>query len=629
MNRPGVHLNDDGIEVVVSAPDAERVELCLFDHEGSERRLPLEATGEGEHRGVVAGIGPGQHYGLRAHGSWDPGRGLLHDPAKLLLDPFAAAVAGEYVEDPAVHPETHGIDTAPWVPRSVVTQPPPRPRPGPEIPWSDTVIYETHVRGLTMNHPGVEPDLRGTYLGAGSPAVIEHLQKLGVTTVELMPVAHHVTEAFLQKKSLTNYWGYSTLAWFAPHAAYATGDDGRQVAEFAAMVDQLHAGGIEVILDVVFNHTAEGGASGPILSMKGLDNRGWYRLTAEHDYIDWTGTGNTVATDQARVRSAIVNALRWWSESLGVDGFRFDLGVILGRAADGVFDPSHLKWLTDDDVVGATKLIAEPWDLGPNGYRVGEFGEGWVEWNSRFRDDIRDFWRRAGSIDGLATRMSGSPDLFENRGSTGAVNFLTAHDGFTLADLVAYDHKHNDANGEQNRDGHTDNRSWNSGVEGPTDAPAILEVRRRRSAGLLTTLLLSAGIPMLLGGDELGRSQSGNNNAYATDDASAWYDWNAAPFADLIGRATAFRRDNPMLNSGRRDWADLDGSHIDTWGAPGPVRMETDGLVVAFNPTPDDLGVVLPEGTWTLSLDSSDLAATGNFVTDAPLPAWTVRVFAG
>ena len=373
----------------VSAPTAETVELCLFDPSGTETRRDLTRDDEGNHSGFVPGVTAGQLYGLRTHGPWEPRNGLWHDPSLLLLDPYARAVSGRFEDHPSVHHDGPRWDTADIVPMGVAVEPPPRPRPGPGTAWRDTVIYETHVRGLTMCHPDVEPELRGTYLGAASPPVIDHLQKLGVTSVELMPVAHHVTEPFLQERGKTNYWGYSTLAWFAPHGGYATADDGRQLSEFSTMVDRFHAAGLEVIVDVVFNHTAEGGIEGPILSMKGLDNGGWYRLDPRdrHVYVDWTGTGNTVATQHPGVRSAIRSALLWWANDLGVDGFRFDLAVTLGRDRRD-FDPRHLDWLTQDPALAHVKLIAEPWDLGPGGYRLGQFGKRWGEWNGVFRDDV-------------------------------------------------------------------------------------------------------------------------------------------------------------------------------------------------------------------------------------------------
>lgn len=596
MNPPGVRLNPAGAEVVVVATSADLVEVALFDAGGAEDRIGLSRQPGGRHSGFLSGVGSGTRYGFRVHGPWQPEAGLLHDPARLLVDPHARAVAGEFVDHPSLHHTSHGDDTAPWVPRGVMVAPPPRPRPGPAVAWDDTVIYETHVRGLTRSHPDVEPALRGTYLGAASPPVVDHLRRLGVTTVELMPVAHHVSEPFLQHSGRSNYWGYSTLAWWAPHAGYATGDDGRQVTEFAEMVDRFHAAGLEVILDVVFNHTVEGGELGPILSMKGLDNPGWYRLEAGGGYVDWTGTGNTVNTAHPGVRSAILACLRWWAEDLGVDGFRFDLGVTLGRGADGRFDPSELAWLTEDPVVGARKLIAEPWDLGPDGYQLGRLGPRILEWNAAFRDDVRDAWR--GVETDVGTRLAGSPDLFEGKRP---IDFVTAHDGFTLADLVAYDHKHNEANGEGNADGHGDNRSWNSGTEGPTDNPEIIERRRRRAAGLLASLLLTDGVPMLLGGDELGRSLAGNNNAYSLDSPESWYDWSQTPHADLIADATELRRSG--------------------------VRFGVEGVEVRLNPSETDIAVELPPGRWVVGLDSSGLDATGEMEGDATVPAWTLRVF--
>jgi glycogen operon protein len=612
------------VAVDVLSPSAERVDLCLFDPEGNETRLPLTPGEDGHHRGAVAGIGAGQAYGFRTHGPWDPGRGLWHHPSLLLLDPFARAVQGSFRDDPSVHADGARRDTAPWVPRGVTVKDPVPPRPGPGVPWGETVIYETHVRGLTRLHPDVAPALRGTYAGAASEPVIAHLHHLGVTTIELMPVAHHVSEPFLQARGLTNYWGYSTLAWFAPHAGYASGDDGRQVQEFASMVDAFHAAGLEVIVDVVFNHTVEGGRTGPILSMKGLDNPGWYRLDGRGGYLDWTGTGNTVATDHPPVRGAILEALRWWRGALGVDGFRFDLGVTLGRAAEE-FRPEHLAWLTDEPDLAGCKLIAEPWDLGPHGYRLGEFGPGFLEWNARFRDDVRDYWTGRGDPYTLARRLAGSPDVFGERGPRASVNFVTAHDGFTLADLVAYDRKHNQANGEANGDGHDDNRSWNSGAEGPTTDPAILEVRRRRLLAHLATLLLAAGTPMLLGGDELGRTQHGNNNAYPLDTEANWYDWSAPDHSGAIRRALACRRRHPLLTADAHP--PVAAHHF----GPGAVIEVGDDhrLLVVVNNGEETTMVSLPAGDWLLELDSADAEVEGRVDSgEAAIPAWTLRLYA-
>jgi len=614
---PGLHLSDLGLEAAFSAPQAHLLELCFFDDQGAETRHPLDRGDDGMHRGVIAGITEGARYGLRTHGPWQPEEGIWHDPHLLLVDPHARALAGTFIDHPSVHHSGPREDTARWVPRGVVISTPPSPRPGPRTPWEDTVIYETHVRGLTMQHPDIPPELRGTFAGAAAEPVIEHLLRLGVTAVELMPVAHHVNEPFLQAKDRSNYWGYSTLAWFAPHAGYATGDDGRQVSEFASMVDAFHAAGIEVILDVVFNHTGEGGPTGPILSMKGLD-ASWYRLDDGGGFIDWTGTGNTVDTASPMVRASILEALRWWAGDLGVDGFRFDLGVTLGRDENG-FSADRLAWISEDPDLARLKLIAEPWDLGPDGYRLGGFGSGWAEWNDRFRDDVRDLWRGHVRPGDAVHRLTGSPDIFGPRAADASVNFVTAHDGFTLRDLVSYDRKRNLVNGEDDRDGHDDNRSWNSGTEGPTDDPLITEIRRRRAAALLTTLLVSAGVPMLLGGDELGRSQGGNNNAYSLDSPDTWLNWSAAPHVDLITRAVGFRRRHRGVLANPTPRVVGDGPVVELGNATGSI-------VFAANPASEPADLTLPDGVWTLELDSSDLSAYGTWSSTVTVPAWTVRL---
>ncbi|CAN5846224.1 glycogen debranching protein GlgX [soil metagenome] len=626
--RLGLHFSGSGVEAAVMAPRAEMVDVCLFDNDDQSHHGLVRGS-DGIHRGFLDGIEAGRQYGLRAHGTWDPRRGKRHHPSRLLLDPHARAVTGGFEDHPALHdddpPPAHGEDTAPFAPRGVVVRDPTPPRGGPRVPWEDMVVYEAHVRGLTMRHPDVEPSLRGTFLGVASAPVIDHLQRLGVTTVELMPVAHHVSEPFLQRCGRTNYWGYSTIAWFAPHGGYGTADDGRQVAEFAEMVDRLHAAGLEVIVDVVFNHTAEGGAEGPVLSMKGLDNAGWYRLEPEDPsrYVDWTGTGNTVDAGSERVRGVIVEALRWWAEGLGVDGFRFDLATTLGRGPDGSFHPDNLAWLSEDPVVGGRKLIAEPWDLGPDGYRLGGFPRGWAEWNGRYRDDIRDIWRGGGSTGHLAAAMSGTRDVF-TPGSSGPVNYVTSHDGFTLADLVSYDHKHNNANGENNGDGHDDNRSWNSGHEGPTDDPQVLEVRRRRAGAMLATLLLSVGVPMVLGGDELGRTQRGNNNAYSIDGPDSWLDWSGVGPAGVIEQTLRMRQ---AFLSEAPAWRTMDGAEVASWEEPGPlvaVHSESGALLVALNPTGSDVDATLPDGPWDVILDSGGAVGEGPFSGSVPIPAWTV-----
>lgn len=608
----GLRLVDGDAHVAVSAPAADGVELCLFDDQDHETRHQLTPHDDGWHRGVIPSVPANTLYGYRTHGPWLPDQGLFHHPSLFLLDPAARAVSGTFSDRPEHHPDGDRADTAPFTPRSIAVETPPHPRPGPGVPWTETIIYETHVRGLSMLHPEVQPELRGTFRGAASEPILDHLLSLGVTTVELMPVAQHVTEPFLQRRGMTNYWGYSSLIWQAPHGGYATDDDGRQVAEFAEMVDQFHAAGLEVVLDVVFNHTAEGGADGPILSMKGLDNRGWYR-TDGGTYIDWTGTGNTIDTGSEQVRAAILDTLRWWIDDLGVDGFRFDLGVSLGRNPD--FDRSHLEWLTQDPVVARAKLIAEPWDLGPDGYRLGEFGPEFAEWNGKYRDQVRDLWRGHVNAPALVRRVAGSADIFATPGSS--VNFVAAHDGFTLEDLVSYDHKHNGANGENNRDGHDDNRSWNSGAEGPTGDPAIREVRRRRGDGLLATLLLSVGVPMLYGGDELGRTVGGNNNPYPVDDERNWLAWQSHPRTDLIRRLNAVRRQSGVLGGATPDARVLSVT-------PTVIELSTSGhnLLIAINAASGDIRCRLPGGRWRVAIDTVDPDHDASYEGEFEMQKW-------
>jgi len=543
----GAHWDGDGVNVAVHTT-AEAVELCLLsgggagagggDGEVREERVPLtERTGAVWH-GYLPGVGPGQRYGLRASGPYAPGRGARFNPAKLLVDPYARALTGELREHPSLSGDDPG-DSAPYVPHGVVVDAafpwgddlPPR------TPWDTTVLYELHVKGFTARHPDVPPALRGTYAGLACPAVVQHLVGLGVTAVELLPVQHSVSERHLLRRGLVNYWGYNTLGYFAPHAPYAAaGSSGGQVAEFRAMVRTLHRAGLEVILDVVYNHTAEGDTAGPTLAFRGLDNAGYYRLDEADPsrYRDYTGCGNTLDVRRPHVLRLILDSLRYWVTEMHVDGFRFDLAVALTRGDEAV-DPHAplLAAIGQDPVLAGVKLIAEPWDLGPGGYRVGGFPAPWAEWNGRYRDTVRGFWlgqdgpgRRAAFGD-LGRRLAGSSDAFAASGRTPAasINFVTAHDGFPLADLVSYARKHNEANGEGNRDGSDSEHAANAGVEGPTDDPAVLAVRRRRRRALLATLLLSTGTPMLLAGDELGRTQRGNNNAYCQDGALSWLDW--------------------------------------------------------------------------------------------------------
>ncbi|WUQ09562.1 glycogen debranching protein GlgX [Streptomyces sp. NBC_00250] len=563
-----------GTNFALWAGGAEAVELCLFDPDGTERRLSLtELTHEIWH-GFVPGIGAGQRYGYRVHGRWDPWTGARWNPAKLLLDPYARAVDGDFTLPPEVYghvrdwPQQHVADTvrderdsAPYVPKGVVVQDDDdwSDDRRPKTPWQDSVIYELHVKGFTKLHPGVPEHLRGTYAGLAHPAAVEHLVRLGVTAVELLPVHQFAHEDHLLRRGLRNHWGYNSIGYFAPHAGYSSsGTTGQQVGEFKRMVRALHAAGIEVILDVVYNHTAEAGELGPTLSLKGIDNRGYYRLQSDaRRYSDYTGCGNTLHVVQPQVLRLITDSLRYWVTEMGVDGFRFDLAAALARSMHDVDMLSpFLAVIAQDPVLRRVKLIAEPWDVGNGGYQVGAFPPLWTEWNDRYRDAVRDFWRGAlPDVRDLGYRLSGSSDLYAwgGRRPYASVNFVTAHDGFTLRDLVTYERKHNEANGEGNRDGTHDNRSWNCGTEGETDDPDINALRLRQQRNLLTTLLLSTGVPMLVAGDEMGRTQGGNNNAYCQDNATGWLDWTLpdapgrAQLLALTRRLLALRHDHPVL----------------------------------------------------------------------------------
>jgi glycogen operon protein len=537
----GAAYDGAGTNFALFSEIADQVELCLFDAEGAETRVPLREVDALVWHGYLPGIEPGQRYGYRVHGPYEPHAGHRCNPAKLLLDPYAKAVEGNVRGDQAVFSYTFGdpderndADSAPHVPRSVVVDPyfnwgvdrPPR------IPYHETVIYEAHVKGLTKLHPEVPEEARGTYRGLAHPAVIDHLRGLGVTAVELLPVHQFVTDGGLSDHGLANYWGYNTIGFFAPHNAYAAGGDrGQQVREFKSMVKDLHEAGMEVILDVVYNHTAEGNHLGPTLCFRGVDNAAYYRLVDEDPryYLDTTGTGNTLLMRNPHVLQMIMDSLRYWVSEMHVDGFRFDLAAALARQFHEVDRLSAFFDLVQQDpVVSQVKLIAEPWDVGEGGYQVGNFPPLWSEWNGKYRDTVRDFWRgQPATLPEFASRLTGSSDLYQDDGRrpVASVNFVTCHDGFTLADLVSYDRKHNRANGEDNRDGSDDNRSWNCGAEGPTDDPGILALRARQQRNYLTTLLLSQGIPMLLAGDEFGHSQRGNNNAYCQDNEISWLDW--------------------------------------------------------------------------------------------------------
>ncbi|MGP4092211.1 glycogen debranching protein GlgX [Streptomyces sp. KR55] len=601
-----------GTNFALWAGGAEAVELCLFDEEGgetTERRHRLtELTHEIWH-GFVPGVMPGQRYGYRVHGRWDPWTGGRWNPAKLLLDPYARAVDGDYAAF-GLSPEVYGHvrdwpqqqvadtvrderDSAPYVPKGVVVH---DDAPDdewmddrrPKTPWADSVIYELHVRGFTRLHPGIPEELRGTYAGLAHPAAIEHLTKLGVTAVELLPVHQFAHEDHLLRRGLRNYWGYNSIGYFAPHAAYAaSGTRGQQVGEFKRMVHALHSAGIEVILDVVYNHTAEAGELGPTLSLKGIDNRGYYRLQSDaRRYADYTGCGNTLHVVQPHVLRLITDSLRYWVTEMGVDGFRFDLAAALARSMHDVDMLSpFLAVIAQDPVLRRVKLIAEPWDVGSGGYQVGAFPPLWTEWNDRYRNAVRDFWRHAlPDVREMGYRLSGSSDLYAwgGRRPYASVNFITAHDGFTLRDLVSYERKHNEANGEGNRDGSDDNRAWNCGVEGETDDERIRALRRRQLRNLLTTLLLSTGVPMLVAGDELGRTQRGNNNAYCQDNEISWLDWGLLEdpgwkaLFELTSRLIELRHRHPVLRrraffSGRAHSAD--GLRDLAWFTPRGTEM--------------------------------------------------------
>ncbi len=660
----GATPGDGGTNFAVASSIADGVEVCLFDDAGAEARVRLADYDDGVWHGFVPGAGAGQAYGFRVHGPWDPGRGLRCNPAKLLLDPYARAVHGEvsfgpevFDYDPAsASPTASALDSAGHVPRSIVSDG--MFRWGADEPlrrgYSDTVIYEAHVKGLTMRHPDVPAELRGTYAGLAHEAVIGHLTQLGVTAVELLPVHEYVPEQFLVQRGLTNYWGYNSIGYFAPHHAYSAavraGQPGGQVAEFKTMVRALHHAGLEVILDVVFNHTCEGGAGGPTLCFRGLDNPAYYRL--DHDdpsqYYDTTGTGNSLNAGNPVTLRLIMDSLRYWLTEMHVDGFRFDLAATLARQ-EGGFSPmsAFFDMVAQDPVVSQAKLIAEPWDVGQmDSYDLGQFPVLWHEWNGRYRDSMRDFWRsqKTGGIGEFATRFAGSSDLYGKGGRTPAasVNLITVHDGFTLADLVSYDTKHNEANGEANRDGTTDNRSWNCGAEGPTPDPEVRALRARQARAMLSTLLLSFGVPLLLGGDELGRTQDGNNNAYCQDNQISWYDWSAVD-ADLLSftaALVAFRRAHPVFRRRRfltgaqtaelswftpagtpmssGDWADpnalalgiyLDGSDAPDRTADGTLLLDDDFLVLVnawWEPLDFAVPTARPGQAWQAEIDSYD-----------------------
>jgi isoamylase len=571
-NPLGAHWDGKGTNFALFSANATKVEVCLFDESGERElsRVELPEYTDEVFHGYLPDVGPGTFYGYRVHGPYDPKAGHRFNPNKLLLDPYARAHAGSLKWDPAVfgyQMETGDDltfderDSAPFMPKCVIVDPDFdwKGEAGRQsVPWDQTIVYEVHVKGFTRKHQGVSDKLRGTYAGFGSPPMVDYLTALGVTSIELLPVHTFVNDSNLLEKKLTNYWGYNTIGFFAPDPRYAS-DVPNSLREFKEMVARLHAAGLEVLLDVVYNHTAEGNELGPTLSFKGIDNASYYRLPADkRRYINDTGTGNTVNLSHPRVIQMVTDSLRYWSEHMHIDGFRFDLGTILAREVYGFDEQSvFLKAVDQDPVLTQVKLIAEPWDCGPGGYQVGGFPPGWAEWNDKFRDTVRDFWRGEATVAELTPRLCASGDLFRHGGrrAWASVNFITAHDGFTLNDWASYNDKHNEANGEDNRDGSSSNRSWNCGVEGPTEDKAIIELRNRQKRNMLATLLFSQGTPMILGGDEFGRTQHGNNNAYCQDSDISWFDWNLGEDGnDLLAftkRLIKLRQSYPTLHRSR------------------------------------------------------------------------------
>jgi glycogen operon protein len=661
----GSTWDGSGTNFSLFSENAQRVELCLFGEDGVEERLEVvERTAHNWHC-YVPGVGPGQRYGYRVYGPYAPTEGHRFNPVKLLIDPYAKAIEGvvrwdvanvlPYTPDdtPDADLEPDDEDSADAVPKCVVIDPTfdwegdVRPR----TPWNETVIYETHVRGYTKRHPAVREDLQGTYAGLASDEALAYLTRLGVTAIELLPIHHIADESFLHDRGLTNYWGYSSIGYLAPHSEYAaTGRRGEQLREFKGMVKALHRAGIEVILDVVYNHTAEGNHLGPMLSFRGIDNASYYRLVPDdaRHYMDYTGTGNTLDARNPAVLRLIMDSLRYWVSECHVDGFRFDLASALARE---LYDVDRLSAFFDtihqDPILSQVKLIAEPWDVGPGGYQVGNFPVLWSEWNGIYRDVVRDFWRAQASVGEFASRFTGSSDLYESDGRQpfASINFVTAHDGFTLRDLVTYNEKHNHANGEDNRDGTDDNRSWNCGVEGETDDPGIVTLRWRQQRNFLATLLLSQGAPMILGGDELARTQQGNNNVWCQDNELSWYEWGLregqGEHLEFTQRLIALRKAHPVFRRGKflagreregsglpdvwwfrpdgrrmtqRDWQQpgghmlgvfLNGQEIADRTARGEP-IEDDSFLLLFNAHYEDLTFTLPArrfgGEWVHEL---------------------------
>ncbi|GAA4603141.1 glycogen operon protein [Actinoplanes octamycinicus] len=661
----GATYDGGGTNFAIYSEAADRVELCLFDDAGNETRVDLPEREALVWHGYLPRVTPGQRYGFRVHGPYQPGQGLRCNPSKLLLDPYAKAIDGDYRWDQALFAYNFGdpasyndTDSAPFAPRSVVINPffdwgNDRPL---KIPMWQTVIYEAHVKGMTINHPAIPEDVRGTYSGLAHPEMIKYFQRLGITAVELMPVHQFVHDSGLVERGLTNYWGYNTIGFFAPHNGYSSfGGSGGQVQEFKSMVKALHQAGIEVILDVVYNHTAEGNHLGPTLSFRGIDNPAYYRLVDQDKnyYYDTTGTGNSLNARHHESLRLIMDSLRYWVTEMHVDGFRFDLASALAREFHEVDRlAAFFDLVNQDPVVSQVKLIAEPWDVGDGGYQVGGFPPNWTEWNGKYRDSVRDFWRgEPSSLGEFASRFTGSSDLYQDDGRRpiASINFVTAHDGFTLHDLVSYNEKHNDANGEGNRDGESYNRSWNCGVEGPTDDPEIVILRERQKRNFLATLLLSQGVPMIAHGDELGRTQHGNNNVYCQDSALSWVDWVAAreedPLTHFVRLLLKLRAEHPIFRRRRfftgepagdsklpdiawlrrdgevmteADWNTRSGMTMTVFlnghGIPerGPLGEEItdDSFLLLFNPLDEDVSFTLPARdygkTWEIVAHTAD-----------------------
>jgi isoamylase len=670
----GAAWDGEGTNFAIFSGNATKVELCLFDERG-ERELERIALPEYTNQiwhGYLPGVQPATVYGYRVHGPYEPENGHRFNPNKLVLDPYAYGHTGELVWNPALfgyQMETADDltfderDSAPFVPKCVVVDPGfewSEARSHKRIPWDDTIVYEVHLKGFTKQHPEVSENLRGTFAGLGQKEVVNYIKALGVTSVELLPIHTFINDSHLLENGLANYWGYNSIGFFAPDPRYAFERE-QTLREFKEMVARLHEGGLEVILDVVYNHTAEGNERGPTLSFRGIDNRSYYRLLQDQPryYINDTGTGNTFNVSHGRVIQLVLDSLRYWVEQTQVDGFRFDLGTILAREPNGFDNQSgFLKACTQDPVLNAVKLIAEPWDCGPGGYQVGEFPPGWAEWNDKYRDTVRDFWRGQAKPSALSTRLVASPDLFDRLGRkpSACVNFITAHDGFTLNDLVTYNDKHNEANGEENRDGSSDNRSWNCGVEGPAEDGEINRLRERQIRNFLATLLLSQGTPMMLAGDEFGRTQQGNNNAYCQDNAISWFNWEIEKkgnaLIQFVQRLTGLRHQYPILRRNRfltgqyveeigvKDvtWIGANGAEMtqEQWQDPnmacfgmlldgraqatGVRRSSSDAtLLLIINGHSDSVQFTLPDDSggihWSLLVDTniSDLAGEPKF----------------